>query len=287
MANTIKTTLLLAALTLLIMLFGQYLGGKQGLIIAFVLAMVMNLTSYWFSDKIVLAIYRAREASPGEYPELHSMIEKLAYRAGIPKPRVYIIPSESPNAFATGRDPKHAVVAVTNGITRLMDYSELEGVLAHEISHVKNRDILISSIAATLAGAIMMLANMARWTAIFGGFGGRDEESEGGGGMLGILALSILAPIAAIIIQMAISRAREYQADASGARLAGNSNGLAEALEKLDYASRRLPLQTANPATSHLFIVNPLSGRSLFTLFSTHPPIKERVKRLRNMALRY
>lgn len=287
MGNTIKTGFLLVVLTLLIMLLGQYLGGQQGLMIAFVIAIVMNITSYWFSDKIVLAIYRAREASQREYPELHSIIEKLANRAGIPKPRVYIIPSESPNAFATGRNPAHAVVAVTNGILRLMDYGELEGVLAHEISHIKNRDILISSIAATLAGVIMMLANMARWAAMFGGFGGRDSESRGGGGLIGVLALSILAPMAALIIQTAISRTREYQADTSGAQLAGTSHGLADALEKLDYASKRLPLQAANPATSHLFIVNPLSGRSFMTLFSTHPPIEERIKRLRNMGRRY
>ncbi|MBI4594918.1 MAG: zinc metalloprotease HtpX [Candidatus Tectomicrobia bacterium] len=283
MVNTIKTTILLAALTLLIMLFGQYLGGRQGLVVAFVLAMAMNFVSYWFSDKIVLAIYRAQEIPRGEYPELHAIVERLAQRAGIPKPKIYLIPSETPNAFATGRNPNHAVVAVTESIMRIMDYRELEGVLAHELSHVKNRDILISSIAATLAGVIMMLANMARWAALFGGFGRSEDDEDSGGGIIGIVVLSIIAPIAAMIIQLAISRAREYQADATGAQLAGTPHGLADALEKLDYANKRLPLEAAGPATAHLFIVNPLSARSLMALFSTHPPIEERIKRLRSL----
>lgn len=279
MGNWFKTTLLLGALTLLIVWIGHLFGGKQGMIIAFILAMAMNFFSYWYSDKIVLRMYRAQEAAPDRYPELHGIVSELAQRAGLPMPRVYVIPEEAPNAFATGRNPEHAVVAVTEGLLRLMNREEIKGVLAHELAHVKHRDILIGSVAATLAGAIMILANMARWTAIFGG-GSSDNEEGGGLGGVGLIVMSILAPIAAMLIQMAISRSREYQADAGGASFAGNPEGLAGALEKLGAYSKRLPMH-ANPSTAHMFIVNPLSGRSLMHLFSTHPPIEERIARLR------
>lgn len=278
MGNTIKTTLLLGALTGLLVIFGDYFGGTQGMVIAFLFALLMNFGSYWYSDKIVLKMYRAREVTEAEAPELVSMVRSLSQRARLPMPKVYIIPTESPNAFATGRNPEHAAVAVTSGIMRIMNYDQLQGVLAHELGHVKNRDTLISAVAATLAGVIMMLAYMARWAAIFG-FGGRDSEDRGGG-VLGLLLMSILAPIAALVIQMAISRTREFLADATAAQLTKNPEGLASALERLQAATQRIPLE-ANPATSHLFIVNPLSGRSLFRFFSTHPPVEERVKRLR------
>lgn len=278
MGNTVKTALLLGTLTGLIMLIGQYFGGTHGMVIAFVFAMVMNFGSYWFSDKIVLAMYRAKPVTDREAPELHRMVTDLAQRAGLPKPKVCVIPSESPNAFATGRDPHHAVVAVTSGIMRLLDYEELKGVLAHELGHVKNRDILIGSIAATLAGVVMMLASMARWAAFFG-VGGRSDDDEGGG-ILGLIAMSILAPIAAMLIQMAISRSREYLADSTGAALAGHPNGLASALAKLGAASKQIPMD-ANPSTAHMFIVNPLTARNLMNLFSTHPPIEARIQRLR------
>jgi heat shock protein HtpX len=277
----LRTTLLLGALTGLIMWLGQWLGGSQGLVIAFVFAALMNLGSYWFSDKIVLAMYRAREVSEAEAPMLYRIVHNLAVRARMPMPRLYIIPSASPNAFATGRNPRHAAVAVTEGILQLMNERELTGVLAHELAHVQNRDILISSIAATLAGVIMMVADMARWAAFFGGV--QRDERDNGGGVVGLLAMSILAPIAAVIIQMAISRTREYEADASGARMSGDPLGLASALSKLGVASERIPLD-ASPQTAHLFIVNPLSGRSLVQLFSTHPPLEERIARLRRMA---
>ena len=281
MGNTLKTAVLLAGLTVFFLIIGQYLGGRTGLMIAFVFAVVMNIGSYWFSDKIVLSMYRAREVTPSEAPELHQIVGELAQNAGLPMPRICIIPNEAPNAFATGRNPEHAVVAVTEGILRILDRDELKGVLAHEMSHVRNRDILIGSVAATLAGAIMMLATMARWGAIFGGIGRGDDDE--GGGILGLIAMSIIAPIAAMLIQMAISRSREYQADATGAKLAGHPQGLANALEKLEYASKRIPMH-ANPQTAHMFIVNPLSGRDLMSLFSTHPPIEERINRLRSMA---
>jgi heat shock protein HtpX len=277
MGNSLKTAVLLGALTGLIMLIGRYLGGSQGMVIAFVLAMVMNFGSYWFSDKIVLAIYRAHEASESEAPGLYRMVRQLAQQAGLPMPKVCIIPSESPNAFATGRNPEHAVVAVTQGILRLLDENELRGVLAHELGHVKHRDILISSVAATLAGAIMLIANMARWAAMFGGLGSRDDKD--GGGIVGLIAMSILAPIAAMLIQMAISRSREYAADAAGASFSGNPRGLASALRKIASASRQVPLK-ADPATAHMFIMNPLSGRSLMSLFSTHPPVEKRIEKL-------
>jgi len=276
MQNTMKTTLLLASLTALIVFIGGSLGGQSGMLVAFVFAVTMNFGAYWFSDKIVLRMYRARQVDPSEAPGLYQMVERLAQKSGLPTPRVYVIPQDSPNAFATGRNPEHAVVAVTQGILRLMSDEELEGVLAHELGHVKNRDILISSIAATLAGAIMMLASMARWAAIFGGVSRDDDE---GGGVFGLLFMMFLAPLAAVLIQMAISRTREYQADATAAEMTGTPYGLAHALEKLGKATKQIPME-ANPSTAHMFIVNPLSGRSMMKLFSTHPPLEERIRRL-------
>jgi heat shock protein HtpX len=279
--NTIKTALLLGALTGLLMLIGGYFGGRQGVIIAFIFAMVMNFGSYWFSDKIVLRMYKAQEVSEGQAPELYSIVKDLALKASIPMPRVYIIPGDAPNAFATGRNETHAVVAVTEGILRILNREELEGVIAHELTHIKNRDILIGSIAATIAGAIVMLAHMAQWAAIFGGVS-RDNDEEGGGGIFGLIIMAILAPLAATLIQMAISRSREYLADDGGAQISRKPYGLASALEKLAGASQAIPMN-ANPSTAHMFIVNPLTGRSLMNLFSTHPPIEERVARLRGM----
>jgi heat shock protein HtpX len=284
MANQLKTTVLLAALTVLIVLFGRMFGGNQGMVIAFIFAMIMNFGSYWFSDKIVLAMYRAKELTPNEAPKIHQLVAELAQRGGIPKPRIYLIPSETPNAFATGRNPEHAVVAVTQGIVRLLNDDELKGVLAHELGHVRNRDILIGSIAATLAGVVMMLASIARWGAIFG-FGGGNDDEGGGGNILVLIVMSIVAPLAAVLIQMAISRSREYLADETGARLAENPRSLASALEKLAQASKRIPMQEAKPATAHMFIVNPLSGGGFASWFSTHPPVEERVRRLRAMAV--
>jgi heat shock protein HtpX len=276
MGNTLKTTLLLGLLTGLIIWIGGYFGGQGGIVIAFLFAVIMNFGAYWFSDKIVLSMYRAREVDPTQAPDLYRMVERLAQKAGIPTPKVFVIPGESPNAFATGRNPEHAVVAVTQGILRLMNDEELEGVIAHELGHVKNRDILISSIAATLAGAIMVLASMARWAAIFGGFSRDDDD---GGGIFGLLFMAILAPLAAMLIQMAISRTREYKADATAAEITGTPYGLAHALEKLGKATQRIPME-ANPSTAHMFIVNPLSGRSMMKLFSTHPPLEDRIRRL-------
>jgi len=281
MANQFKTTVLLAALTVLIVLIGRTFGGNQGMMIAFIFAMLMNFGSYWFSDKIVLAMYRAKELTPSEAPEIHQMVAELAQNAGLPKPRIYL--SETPNAFATGRNPEHAVVAVTQGIVRLLQPDELKGVLAHELGHVRNRDILIGSIAATLAGVVMMLASMARFAAIFGI--GSSDDDRGGGNIFSLILMSILAPLAAMLIQMAISRSREYLADETGARLAGNPKSLASALEKLAYASKRIPMQEVKPATAHMFIVNPLSGGGFASWFSTHPPMEERVRRLRAMSL--
>jgi len=278
MGNQIRTTILLAVMTALILWIGQLFGGRQGMIIALLLAAGMNFFSYWYSDKIVLKMYRAQEASPQQAPALFEMVQTLSHNAGLPMPKVFIIPQEAPNAFATGRNPEHAVVAVTRGLLNIMDRDEVTGVLAHEMAHVKNRDILIGSIAATMAGAIMVLASMARWTAIFGG--GRSSDDEGGGGAIGLIAMSLLAPFAAMIIQMAISRSREYLADSTGAGFAGTPEGLARALDKLGRYSKRLPMH-ANPSTAHMFIVNPLSGRSLMSLFSTHPPLEERIARLR------
>ncbi|MCU0601578.1 MAG: zinc metalloprotease HtpX [Desulfobacterales bacterium] len=279
MGNQIRTTLLMALLTVLIMVIGQWVGGRQGMITALVIAAGMNFFSYWFSDKIVLRMYNAQEVGPQESPELYGMVQELCRRANLPMPKVYVIPQDAPNAFATGRNPEHAAVAVTQGLLKLMSREEAMGVLAHELAHVRNRDILIGSIAATMAGAIMMLADMARWSAIFGG-GHRDREEGGGGGGLGLILMSILAPLGAMLIQMAISRSREYMADATGASFAGTPEGLARALEKLGAYSKRLPMD-ASPSTAHMFIVNPLSGRSLMSLFSTHPPLEERIARLR------
>ena len=278
MGNWFKTTLLLGVLTALIVWIGHLFGGQQGMIFAFILAMGINFFSYWYSDRIVLKMYRAREVTPQENPRLYDMVGHLAGRADLPMPRIYIIPNDSPNAFATGRNPEHAVVAVTEGLLQVMDRDEIMGVLSHELAHIKNRDILIGSIAATMAGAIMILASMARWTAFLGG--GSDDDEGGGLGAVGLIVMSILAPIAAILVQMAISRSREYHADASGAGFVGQPNGLANALEKLGAYSRRLPMQ-ASPQTAHMFIVNPLRGGNLASLFSTHPPLEDRIARLR------
>jgi heat shock protein HtpX len=279
MENRIKTVLLLAGMTAFLIVIGRLIGGRSGMYLAFILAVGMNFFSYWFSDKIVLKMYGAQEVTPADAPQLHQIVDELAREAGIPKPKVYIIPDDSPNAFATGRNPEHAAVAVTEGIMRLLTPTELKGVLAHEIGHVRNRDILISTIAATMAGAIMILADMARFGAIFG-MGSRDNEE--GPGIIGVLVMSIIAPIAAMLIQMAISRSREYLADETGAQLAHNPESLARALEKLSLGVQRAPMN-ASPATAHMFIVNPLTGSSLMNLFSTHPPLEERVARLRAM----
>jgi len=278
--NTIKTGFLLGTLTALLMLIGGYFGGKQGIVIAFIFAAAMNFGAYWFSDKIILRMYNAQEVRESQAPQLYAMVKDLSLKAGLPMPKVYIVPGDTPNAFATGRNEDHAVVAVTEGILRMLNREELEGVLAHELTHIKNKDMLIGSIAATLAGAIVMLANMAQWAAIFGG-SSRDDNEEGSG-VIGLIMMAILAPIAATIIQMAVSRSREYLADEGGARVSGKPYGLAGALEKLSRASQTVPME-ANPSTAHMFIVNPLTGKSLMNLFSTHPPIEERVARLRSM----
>jgi heat shock protein HtpX len=277
--NYLKTALLLGLMTGLILVVGGALGGEQGMAVALVFAAVMNFVSYWFSDRIVLAMYRGREVSPAEAPRFHAIVDRLVARAGLPKPKLYVLPGESPNAFATGRNPSHAAVAATEGILALMSDEELEGVLAHELGHVKNRDILTSTVAATLAGAITFLAHIARWGALFGGYGVNGDRDRGGGNVLTILLTAILAPIAALLIQLAISRSREYAADATGAQLAGQPYGLAKALEKLEATSKRVPME-ATPATAHLFIVAPFSGRAFMSLFSTHPPIEARIRRL-------
>jgi heat shock protein HtpX len=276
--NYLKTALLLGALTGIIVICGRLLGGTSGMLLALGLAAVMNFASYWFSDKIVLAMHRAQPVPERDAPRFHAIVERLIARAGLPKPTLYVLPDRSPNAFATGRNPQHSAVAVTAGLLELMDEEEVEGVVAHELAHIKNRDILIASIAATIAGAITVLATMARWGAMFGGAGGREGDRQGGG-ILGLLATAIVAPIAAMIIQMAVSRSREYAADATGAQFAGHPHGLARALEKLDLYSKQRPLATT-PAAAHMFIVMPLSARSFGNLFSTHPPIAERVRRL-------
>jgi heat shock protein HtpX len=282
MSNSIKSVLLLAALTGLLVTMGRVIGGNTGMIFAFGLAVIMNFGSYWFSDQIALRMAGAREVTPEEAPGLHSIVDELAYRAGLPKPRVAIVESMSPNAFATGRDANHAVVAATTGILRILNRDELMAVLGHELGHVRNHDILVSSIAATIAGAITMVAHMLQFAAFFGGFGGRNDDGEGVN-PIGALAMIILAPIAALLIQMAISRSREYGADTTGAEIVGDPLALASALAKLEAGSRQIPLDV-NPAASHLFIVNPLSGQFIAVLFSTHPPIQERIKRLRQMA---
>lgn len=278
--NTIKTALLMTALTLLLILIGQFLGGQGGMVIAFGFAVVMNFVSYWFSDKIVLRMYRAKELQRSDNPALFQMTEELIGPAGLPMPKLYLIPGDQPNAFATGRNPQHAAVAVTEGILRLLSRDELKGVIAHELGHVRNRDILIGSIAATIAGAISMIANMAQWALIFGG--GRPSDDRGGGHPIGAIVAMIVAPIAAMLIQMAISRSREFQADATAAQMCGNPLSLAEALRKLHSRVPSIPMN-AQPATAHMFIVNPLSGRGFSKLFSTHPPMEERVARLESM----
>jgi heat shock protein HtpX len=278
MGNAFKTTLLLTALTLFLLLLGQIFGGQRGMVMALGIAVVMNFVSYFFSDKIALAAYRAQPVSREQLPRAYEIVGRLSQKIGIPMPKVYVIPTDSPNAFATGRNPNHASVAVTQGILNLLTDEELEGVLAHELGHVKNRDILISSIAATLAGAITFLARMGMFASMFGGGGGRDDRDRGGGGLVALLML-ILAPIAAMLIQLAVSRSREYQADASGAHFTGNPYALASALQKLDAYSKRIPMQ-GTPSTAHLFIVAPMLGIDFANLFSTHPPIAKRIERL-------
>jgi heat shock protein HtpX len=275
MGNTFKTAFLLTALTLLLMFFGRYFGGQNGMMLALAFAAVMNFVAYFFSDKIALSMYRAQPVTREQLPRAYEIVERLTQKIGIPMPKIYVIPTESPNAFATGRNPSHASVAVTHGILGLLTDEELEGVLAHELGHVNNRDILISSVAATIAGAITMLASMGRFAMIFGGGGGRDRR----GGGLSALFMLIVAPIAASLIQLAVSRSREYQADATGAHFTGNPYALASALQKLDAYSRRVPMQ-ATPSTAHLFIIQPLLGMSFGNLFSTHPPIAKRIERL-------
>jgi heat shock protein HtpX len=278
MGNMLKTVFLLTALTLLLMFIGRYFGGQNGMFLALVFAAVMNFVSYFYSDKIALAMYRAQPVTREELPRAYAAVERLTQKIGIPMPKIYVIPTESPNAFATGRNPSHASVAVTHGILSLLTDEELEGVLAHELGHVNNRDILISSVAATIAGAITMLASMGRWAMIFGGFGGGNRDRRDSGGIVALLML-ILAPIAATLIQLAVSRSREYQADATGAHFTGNPYALASALQKLDAYSRRIPMQ-ASPSTAHLFIIQPLLGMNFGSLFSTHPPIAQRIERL-------
>jgi len=281
--NRIKTALLLTCLTLLLVAMGKAIGGQSGMILALFIAGVTNFFSYWHSDKIILKMYRAREISATENPALFGMIHRLAQNAGMPMPRVYIIPSASPNAFATGRNPRNAAVAATEGIIQLLSEEELEGVMAHELAHVQNRDTLIATIAATFAGAIAVLGNILQWSALFGGGGSSNDDGEGDG-LLGGLAMAFIAPLAATLIQMAVSRSREYQADAIGARICGKPQALASALRKLQLGAQAVPMKEAPPTTSHLFIVNPLAGSAVFKLFSTHPPMEERIARLEAMA---
>ena len=284
--NGFRTTILLAVLTALLVWLGDMFGGRQGAVMALILAGGMNFFSYWFSDKLVLKMYGAQEVSANDDPELHGIVQELATRAGLPMPKVYVIPEETPNAFATGRNPQHAAVAVTDGIRRILNKRELAGVLGHELTHVLNRDILISSIAATLAGAISYLAHMAQWGMMFGA--GRDRDEEGGGGnIFGLIVMMIVAPLAAMLIQMAVSRSREYGADAGGAKICGDPLALASALRKLHMGAQNIPLQVSNAtanATAHMFIVNPLSAGGIANLFSTHPPMEERIARLEAMA---
>jgi heat shock protein HtpX len=282
MGNTLKTGLLLAVLTAIFLLIGDAVGGQNGMVMAFGLAVLMNFGAYWFSDKIVLRMYGAREVTEADAPQLHGVVRRLSLAAGLPMPKVYIIPTDSPNAFATGRNPQHAAVAVTEGILRLLSPDELEGVLAHEIAHVRNRDILVGTIAATLAGAVMMIARFAQFAAIFGG-GGRDRDDDGGG-ILGMLFLAIVAPIGAMLVQMAVSRSREFLADETGAKVCGKPMSLARALEKISRVGREVPMN-ATPATAHMFIVSPLTGGGVLSLFSTHPPVAKRVERLQAMTV--
>jgi heat shock protein HtpX len=283
--NTLKTAFLLTLLTLFLMGIGQYFGGQSGMILALIIAAVMNFVSYFFSDKIALAMYRAQPVTREQAPRIYSIVERLTQRTGLPMPKIFMIPTESPNAFATGRNPNHASVAVTHGILGLLNDEEMEGVLAHELGHVRNRDILISSVAATIAGAITLAARMFGYAAMFGGYGGRDDRDRGGGA-LGALFMLILAPIAAMLIQLAISRSREYAADETGAHMTGNPYALASALQKLEAYSKRVPMQ-ASPSTAHLFIIPPALGMSLATLFSTHPPTAKRIERLTGRAAEF
>jgi len=280
MGNSIKTVLLLGLMSGVLLVLGDYLGGSSGLMMAFVIAALMNFASYWFSDKIVLKMYGAKPVGP-EHP-LYQTVARLVQRAGLPMPKVYVIPDQSPNAFATGRNPSHAAVAATEGVLRLLDQRELEGVMAHELTHVKNRDILISSIAATMAAAIMMVARMAQFAAFFGGGASRDDR-EGGSNPIALLATVILAPVAAMLIQAAISRSREFGADKGGAEIAGSPYGLVDALKKLEFASKRIPMD-ANPATAHMMIMKPFSVHGMLSLFSTHPPTEARVRALLGQA---
>lgn len=277
--NTLKTTLLMGILTILFLWIGYALAGERGMTVALIFALAMNAFSYWFSDKIVLRMYRAQEVSPSESPELHAMVRRLTLKAGIPMPRIYLINQPQPNAFATGRNPEHAAIAVTTGIMRMLSAEELEGVIGHELSHVKNRDILIGTIAATVAGAISYLTHMAQWALIFGG----GDDDEGGNPFVAIFIM-IVASIAAVMIQMAISRSREYAADADGSRLTGNPRYLSSALRKLHTASQQIPM-SAQPASAHMFIVNPLTAGKMARLFSTHPPMEERIARLERMRM--
>jgi heat shock protein HtpX len=279
--SAIKTAMLMVVMTIILMLIGS-IWGTNGMAIALIFSLGMNLFMYWFSDKMVLMMYRAKPITQQDAPELYRMVTELTQSAGLPMPKLYLIPTPTPNAFATGRNPQHAAVAVTEGIMQLLNYNELKGVLAHELAHVKNRDMLIGTIAAGMAGAIMMIARMAQFAAMFGGLGGRDDRQ--GSNPIGLLVMVIVAPLAALMVQMWISRTREYQADASGAKIARNADGLATALSKLEQGAKLIPMN-ATPATAHLFIVNPLSGKSFLTLFSTHPPIQERIKRLKSMSL--
>jgi heat shock protein HtpX len=284
--NTFRTVILLAVLTALLVWIGDMFGGRQGAIMALILAGGMNFFSYWFSDKIVIKMYGGQEVTAQDDPELYGLVQDLTQRAGLPMPRVYVLPQDTPNAFATGRNPEHAAVAVTQGIRRILNKRELAGVLGHELTHVKNRDILVSTIAATLAGAISYLAYMAQWAAIFGG--GRSRDDEGGGGnIFGLLFMIIVAPLAAMLIQMAVSRSREYGADQGGANVTGDPLALASALRRLEMGVQNIPLEVNNAtanATAHMFIVNPLTGGGLASLFSTHPPMEERIARLEEMA---
>jgi heat shock protein HtpX len=280
MLNQLKTVLLLGCLTALMLGVGMLVGGMSGLTIAIIIAVTINFITYFFSDKIVLAMYRAKPASEKDYPELHKIVREVSHLANLPMPKVYVLPSANPNAFATGRNPKNAAIACTSGIMELLSKTELKGVIAHEMAHIKNRDILIATIAATIAGIISYVAIMARWAAIFGGFGGRDE---GGQNFLSLLVLAILAPLIALIIQLAISRSREYHADATGAKFIHNPGALADALHKLDVGIKHNPMRGGNPTTASLFILNPFSAKGIVSLFSTHPPLQERIKRLKDM----
>lgn len=282
--NHVKTGLLLAGLTVLLVLLGRWIGGAQGMVIAFVFAIVMNVGSYWFSDKIVLSMYHAQPVSKAQAPDLYRMVARLCERANLPMPQLYVIPDPTPNAFATGRDPKHAAVAVNEGLLRILDRDEVEGVIAHELAHVKNRDTLISTIAATFAGAITMIAHMAQYAAMFGGYGG-DRRDRDGGNAIAMLAMAILAPFAAMILQLAISRSREYEADRVGGEMCGRPLSLASALTKLERGVRAHPMD-AQPATAHMFIVNPLRGGGISSLFSTHPSTADRVAKLQELATR-